>query len=133
MRFRKLFPEVTEEMLAKAALHPTKHFAYLPTRLHNGDWIWLESYVRAPYGLYVADASNVYEHVNFLDGKVTPRERKYELRQYRVGGGWDDDGEYFPHRNYLECDNSYQRVFNAAQFGRTPIEILIEKSGESNV
>lgn len=122
---------VTEEMLARAALLPKRRFAFLPTRLHDGSWIWLQPYVRAPIGLYTA---STFQYAAFLvAGETPPTERKYTLKQYRVGGGWDDDGEYFPHRNFRTFDNSYQSVDDASKFGRTSLQILLEKAGEINV
>lgn len=99
-------PEVTEKMLAKAALYPSKRFAFLPTRLHDGNWIWLERYVRAPIQLYAACG---------------------KLKQFRVGGGWDDDGEYFPHRNFRQGDNSYLTVENSEDKEFNSIEFLFKK------
>lgn len=97
---------VTEEMLAKAALHPKEKFALFPVRLHDGSWIWLERYVRAPIKLY-ADRG--------------------QLKQFRVGGGWYDDGEYFPHRNFRQGDNSYLVVENSEDKEFNSIEFLFKK------
>ena len=119
---------VTEEMLAKAALRPKEKFALFPVRLHDGSWIWLEPYVRSPIGLYAADTFSAF----LVAGGTPPAERKYTLKQYRVGGGWDD-GEYFPHRNFRTFDNSYQSVDYASKFGRTSLQILLEKAGEIDV
>lgn len=130
MDFRK---PVTEEILAKAALRPVQHFSWFPTRLHDGSWIWLESYVRAPIGLYADCAATIYECADIANGKMEAKDRKYTLRQFRVGGGWDDDGEYFPHRNFKTWDNSYQSVEGASEFGRTSLQILLEKAGEIDV
>ncbi|QIG62222.1 hypothetical protein P46FS4_156 [Salmonella phage P46FS4] len=121
---------VTEEMLAKAALRPKEKFALFPVRLHDGSWIWLQPYVRAPIGLYADCEFNIFEYVDFVNGKIPAKERNYTLKQYRVGGGWDEDGEYFPHRNFHTFDNSYQTVDYASNFGRTSLEILLEKAGE---
>ncbi|AEM91755.1 hypothetical protein Maynard_184 [Salmonella phage Maynard] len=111
--------EITEEMLAKAVLHPKVRFAFIPTRLHDGNWVWLEHYVRAPIGLY---AQLRY------GGEV-------ELKQYRVGGGLGglDDGEYFPHRNFAMNDNSYFKVEYATACGTYPLKLLLEKAGETDV
>lgn len=124
---------LTEEMLAKAALRPKEKFALFPVRLHDGSWIWLQPYVRAPIGLYANCESDIFEYAAFARGEIPAVERKYTLKQYRVGGDWADDGEYFPHRNFRTFDNSYQSVDYASEFGRTSLQILLEKAGEIDV
>ncbi|UPW36158.1 hypothetical protein T751_00008 [Klebsiella phage T751] len=109
MLFKSLRPKVTEKMLAQAALNPSRRFAFLPTRLHNGDWIWMEEYIRAPIGLYVG--------TNYPDPELN-------LRQYRVGGDWADDGEYFPRRNFLLKDKSYLDIDYMSKHDLDPISFL---------
>lgn len=125
---------VTEEMLAKAALRPKEKFAFFPVRLHDGSWIWLQPYVRAPIGLYVCSKYAFYEYAEYLVGM---RENligvEFNLCQYRVGGDVFDDGEYFPHRNFRTFDNSYQSVKHASFYGKTSLQILLEKAGEIDV
>ena len=116
MLFKSLFPEVTEKMLAQAALKPSRRFALFPTRLCNGDLIWLEWYVRAPIGLYVA--------ADHPDDELS-------LKQYRLGLGWDDDGEYFPHRNFRMGDNSYLKIDYMSKYDTDPIPFLKLKAGEN--
>lgn len=112
MHIRKI---VTETMLAQAILRPKMRFAFWPTRLHDGSWIWLEYYFRAPIGLYVEQCNGVIS-----------------LRQYRSGLGWDDE-EYFPHRNFRSDDTSYFKVDYAEEHGIHTIQFLLEKAGEVHV
>lgn len=108
MRWECMFPTVTEKMLAQAILTPKVKFALFPTRLHDGTWLWLERYVRAPIGLYF------------------DKDRGGELRQFRVGGGWDEDGEYFPHRNFDMRDERYMQVWYLPKH-LTPYDFLTNK------
>lgn len=129
--FRK---PVTEEMLAKAALHPKEKFALFPVRLHDGSWIWLEPYVRAPIGLYVNSENAGWAIMEYIAGqRENLKGEDFTLLQYRVGGSWDEEGEYFPHRNFRTFDNSYQSVDQASFFGKTSLQILLEKAGEIDV
>lgn len=116
MRFKSFRPKVTEKMLAQAALNPSRRFALFPTRLYNGDWVWLEWYVRAPVGLYVGN--------NYPDPEL-------DLRQYRIGGDWSDDGEYFPHRNFRMEDKSYLNIDHVSKHDMDPISFLKLKAEEN--
>lgn len=110
MKFKGFRPEVTEHMLAKASLLPKVKFAWLPAKLHDGGWIWLEKYRYAPIGLWAEDVNNK-SHM-FYGSKEYPKEPKYSLHQFRVGGSPMDGegGEYFPRRAFRMDDYSYRHV-----------------------